>query len=70
MHSLGGHRGERYPCVSARGASGILLGGLHDLGVTNLCGAPTVCNVIANVEEAHRLEHPLRITTAGVRRRR
>jgi fatty-acyl-CoA synthase len=38
---------------------------IDDLGVTNLCGAPTVCNVIANAEEAHRLEHPLRITTAG-----
>ncbi|CAN5300932.1 hypothetical protein BH09ACT2_BH09ACT2_13330 [soil metagenome] len=38
---------------------------IDELGVTNLCGAPTVCNVIANAEEAHPLEHPLRITTAG-----
>jgi len=38
---------------------------IDDLGVTNLCGAPTVCNVIANADQAHVLEHPLRITTAG-----
>ena len=38
---------------------------IDDLGVSNLCGAPTACNVIVTAEEAHRLEHPLRITTAG-----
>lgn len=35
------------------------------LGVTNLCGAPTVCSIIANAAEAHRVERPLSITTAG-----
>ncbi|MHC5796558.1 AMP-binding protein [Lacisediminihabitans sp. FW035] len=35
------------------------------LGVTNLCGAPTVCSVIADSDDAHPLERPLRITTAG-----
>ncbi len=34
-------------------------------GVTNLCGSPTVCSTIANAPEAHALELPLRITTAG-----
>ena len=38
---------------------------IDDLGVSTLCGACTVCNVIATAEEAHRLEHPPRITTAG-----
>jgi fatty-acyl-CoA synthase len=36
-----------------------------DAGVTHLCGAPTVCSIIADAEQAHALERPLRITTAG-----
>ncbi|GAA2198960.1 AMP-binding protein [Sinomonas flava] len=36
-----------------------------DDGVTHLCGAPTVCSIIADAEQAHGLERPLRITTAG-----
>ena len=38
---------------------------IDDLGVTNLCGAPTVLITIAGSPRAHRLDAPLRITTAG-----
>jgi fatty-acyl-CoA synthase len=33
--------------------------------VTNLCGAPTVCSTIADAPQAHVLDRPMRITTAG-----
>ncbi|MAL05575.1 MAG: acyl-CoA synthetase [Microbacterium sp.] len=33
--------------------------------VTHLCGAPTVCTTIAASADAHLVERPLRITTAG-----
>jgi len=38
---------------------------IDDLNVTHLCGSPTVCSTIANAPEAHRIDRPLRITTAG-----
>ena len=38
---------------------------IDDLDVTHLCGSPTVCSTIANAPEAHRVDRPLRITTAG-----
>ncbi|HSP51774.1 MAG TPA: AMP-binding protein [Cryobacterium sp.] len=38
---------------------------IDTLGITNLCGAPTVCSLIANAEQAHPLSKPLSITTAG-----
>ncbi|HSO92693.1 MAG TPA: AMP-binding protein [Arthrobacter sp.] len=38
---------------------------IDTLGVTNLCGAPTVCSIIAEAPQAHELHAPLRITTAG-----
>ena len=38
---------------------------IDTLGVTNLCGAPTVCSIIAEAPQAHELKGPLRITTAG-----
>ncbi|HEX9086133.1 MAG TPA: AMP-binding protein [Arthrobacter sp.] len=38
---------------------------IDTLGVTNLCGAPTVCSIIAGAPQAHELTVPLRITTAG-----
>jgi fatty-acyl-CoA synthase len=38
---------------------------IDEFGVTNLCGAPTVCSIIANADEAHPLARPLNITTAG-----
>ena len=38
---------------------------VDDLGVTHLCGAPTVCSTIADAARAHRLDRPLHITTAG-----
>ena len=34
-------------------------------GITHLCGAPAVCSTIVDAEQAHPLEHPIRITTAG-----
>ncbi|MBS1673469.1 MAG: AMP-binding protein [Actinobacteria bacterium] len=34
-------------------------------GVTHLCGAPTVCTILAESPLAHVVERPLRITTAG-----
>ncbi|GAB3281642.1 acyl-CoA synthetase [Sinomonas notoginsengisoli] len=40
-----------------------------DDGVTHLCGAPTVCSIIADADQAHALtvpgRTPLKITTAG-----
>ena len=38
---------------------------VDDLGVTHLCGAPTVCSTIADAPGAHRLDRPMHITTAG-----
>jgi fatty-acyl-CoA synthase len=38
---------------------------IDDLGVTHMCGAPTVCTTIAGSPRAHRLDRPLHITTAG-----
>jgi fatty-acyl-CoA synthase len=38
---------------------------IDDLGITHLCGAPTVCTTIAGSPRAHRLDRPLHITTAG-----
>ena len=37
---------------------------IDDLGVTHMCGAPTVCTTIAGSPRAHRVS-TLRITTAG-----
>lgn len=38
---------------------------IETLGTTHLCGAPTVCSIIADAPRAHELTEPLRITTAG-----
>ncbi|GAA4482244.1 AMP-binding protein [Rhodococcus olei] len=38
---------------------------IDTLGITHLCGAPTVCSTIADAAQAHPLSTPLRITTAG-----
>ncbi|MGV9713301.1 AMP-binding protein [Gordonia sp. NPDC003424] len=38
---------------------------IDNLGATHMCGAPTVCTTIAGSPRAHRLDRPLRITTAG-----
>ncbi|MCZ4151267.1 acyl-CoA synthetase, partial [Escherichia coli] len=38
---------------------------IENLGTTHLCGAPTVCSIIADSTRAHQLDAPLRITTAG-----
>ncbi|WP_373937730.1 acyl--CoA ligase family protein [Rhodococcus qingshengii] len=37
---------------------------IDNLGVTHLCGAPTVCSTIADADHAHKVD-ALRITTAG-----
>ena len=37
---------------------------IDDLGITHMCGAPTVCTTIAGSARAHRVDS-LRITTAG-----
>ena len=34
-------------------------------GITHLCGAPAVCSIIVDADEAHALDNPIRITTAG-----
>lgn len=34
-------------------------------GITHLCGAPAVCSIIVDADEAHALDKPIRITTAG-----
>lgn len=39
--------------------------GIDNEGVTHLCGSPTVCSLVVEAEEAHVLDRPLRITTAG-----
>ncbi|WP_316576352.1 acyl--CoA ligase family protein [Nocardia canadensis] len=50
-------------CLRAvRGAA--IWAAIDELGVTHLCGAPTVCSVIAESPQAHPV-HNLRITTAG-----
>lgn len=38
---------------------------IDGLGVTHLCGAPTVCSIIADAPQAHALESSIKITTAG-----
>ena len=38
---------------------------IDNLGVTHMCGAPTVCTVIVNAEQAHPLDRELRIMVAG-----
>ncbi|MCF8610544.1 AMP-binding protein [Gordonia sp. HY285] len=38
---------------------------IDDLGVSHLCGAPTVCTTIVSADRAHALDAPLNITTAG-----
>ena len=38
---------------------------LAEAGVTHMCGAPTVLVMLGADESAHRLERPVRVTTAG-----
>ena len=38
---------------------------IENLGTSHLCGAPTVCSIIADAPRAHAVDRPLRITTAG-----
>lgn len=60
--------------VTAAGGTHLCLRGVREdpvwdaieiLGVTHLCGAPTVCSIIADAPRAHVLDVPVRITTAG-----
>ncbi|MFD4265275.1 AMP-binding protein [Rhodococcus sp. NPDC058481] len=56
--------GGTHVCLRAVRADAIW-DAIDTLGITNLCGAPTVCSTIADAEQAHPLTTPLRITTAG-----
>ncbi|MGW0040116.1 acyl--CoA ligase family protein [Rhodococcus sp. NPDC003348] len=56
--------GGTHVCLRAVRADAIW-DAIDTLGITNLCGAPTVCSIIADAEQAHPLAHPMRITTAG-----
>ena len=38
---------------------------IENLGVTHLCGAPTVCSIIADATRAHAPAERIKITTAG-----
>lgn len=40
-------------------------GAIDNLGATHLCGAPTVCSIIADSPRAHALDRAIKITTAG-----
>ncbi|MGW6374652.1 long-chain-fatty-acid--CoA ligase [Rhodococcus sp. NPDC055112] len=56
--------GGTHVCLRAVRADAIW-DAIDTLGITNLCGAPTVCSTIADAPQAHPLSTPLRITTAG-----
>jgi len=56
--------GATHVCLRAVRAEAVWAA-IDALGVTNLCGAPTVCGIIADAPEAHVVERPLNITTAG-----
>ena len=56
--------GATHVCLRAVRAEAVW-SAIDSLGVTNLCGAPTVCGIIANAAEAHVVDRPLSITTAG-----
>jgi fatty-acyl-CoA synthase len=56
--------GATHVCLRAVRAE-VVWGAIDALGVTNLCGAPTVCGIIANAPQAHPVDRPLSITTAG-----
>ena len=56
--------GATHVCLRAVRADAVW-SALDGLGVTHLCGAPTVCSIIADAGQAHPLDRPMRITTAG-----
>ena len=58
------HAGGTHICLRAVRAEAIW-DAIDNLGVTHMCGAPTVCTTIVGSPRAHRLDRPLRITTAG-----
>ncbi|MEO9326858.1 AMP-binding protein [Gordonia aurantiaca] len=58
------HAGGTHICLRAVRAEAIW-DAIDDLGVTHMCGAPTVCTTIVGSPRAHKLDRPLRITTAG-----
>ncbi|MBD0861881.1 AMP-binding protein [Gordonia sp. zg691] len=58
------HAGATHICLRAVRADAIW-DAIEQLGVTHMCGAPTVCTTIVGSPRAHRLDTPLRITTAG-----
>ncbi|NDK89849.1 AMP-binding protein [Gordonia desulfuricans] len=58
------HASATHLCLRAVRADAIW-DAIDNLGVTHMCGAPTVCTTIAGSPLAHRLDRQLRITTAG-----
>lgn len=56
--------GATHVCLRAVRAEAVW-DAIDNVGVTHLCGAPTVCTTIAGSPRAHRLDRPLHITTAG-----
>ncbi len=56
--------GGTHVCLRAVRADAIW-DAIDTLGVSHLCGAPTVCSTIADADQAHALTSGLRITTAG-----
>ncbi|ETA05687.1 acyl-CoA synthetase [Gordonia alkanivorans CGMCC 6845] len=58
------HAGATHVCLRAVRADAIW-DAIDEIGVTHMCGAPTVCTTIVGSPRAHRLDRPLHITTAG-----
>ncbi|MCD1146361.1 AMP-binding protein [Kocuria sp. LUK] len=56
--------GGRHVCLRAVRAEAVWEA-FDTEGITHLCGAPVVCSTIVDAEQAHPLDRPLRITTAG-----
>ncbi|MFM9377918.1 AMP-binding protein [Gordonia sp. VNK21] len=57
--------GGRHVCLRAVRADAVW-DGIDELGVTHMCGAPAVCTtIVGDPQRAHRVPHPVRITTAG-----
>ncbi|GAB18825.1 putative fatty-acid--CoA ligase [Gordonia effusa NBRC 100432] len=58
------HAAGTHVCLRAVRADAVW-DAIDHLGVTHLCGAPTVCTTIVGADQAHALDRPLHITTAG-----
>jgi fatty-acyl-CoA synthase len=65
VHAMGGHCCDRAARVPPRGTWRRNLEHDRPLWVTHLDGAPTVVTTIMNAPQAHALDRPLVVTTAG-----